>query len=216
MKKFLSTETLIRSIIVIVLIAFASTKYYFINVVFGLMIVFGMTLFGASMVRLYQEITNYYRTKTWEMSQIKTIILVSLVILIPITFLILLTPNLKIYSFLIVGIVLVVLLIYDLIKKLIWSKSPLLWDICSGATIFLSLTDLVTPFNVCSIWFSTLCPFSQSHRTFYIYLLKMISSGIWKAITINLNYFETRHTDSMAGIFWNTKDYVFLWHDYNV
>lgn len=119
MKKFLSTETLIRSIIVIVLIAFASTKYYFINVVFGLMIVFGMTLLGASMVRLYQEITNYYRTKTWKMSQIKTIILVSLVILIPITFLILLTPNLKIYSFLIVGIVLVVLLIYDLIKKLI-------------------------------------------------------------------------------------------------
>lgn len=118
MKKFLSPENLIRSVIVIALIAFASTKYDFKNVVFGLLIVFGMTLLGVSMVRLYQGITNYYRTKTWGMSQIKTIIFVSFIFLIPITFLIFLTPNLKIYSFLIVGVVLLVLLIYDLIKKL--------------------------------------------------------------------------------------------------
>jgi hypothetical protein len=118
MKKFLSPENLIRSVIVIALIAFASTKYDFKNVVFGLLIVFGMTLLGVSMVRLYQGITNYYRTKTWGMSQIKTIIFVSFIFLIPITFLIFLTPNLNIYSFLIVGVVLLVLLIYDLIKKL--------------------------------------------------------------------------------------------------
>lgn len=119
MKKLLSTENIIRGVVVIALIAFASTKYDLKNVILGLLVVFGMTLLGVSIVRLYLEFTSYLKTKTWGLSQIKTIVFVSMAILIPVMFFILLTPNLKMYSFLIVGVVLLVLLIYDLIRTLI-------------------------------------------------------------------------------------------------
>lgn len=119
MKKFLSTENFIRSVVVIALIAFASTKYDLKNIIFGLLIMFAMALLGGSIVRLYQEFKSYLKTKEWELSQIKTIIFVLLIILIPVIFLILLTPNLKLYSFLIVGVVLIVLFIYDLIRKIV-------------------------------------------------------------------------------------------------
>lgn len=119
MKKFLSTENIIRGVIVIALIAFASTKYDLKNTILGLLVIFGMTLLGVSLVGLYQEFISYSKNKIWGLSQIKTTIFVSSIILIPIVFLLLLTPNLKIYSFFIVGVVLFVLLIYDLIKRII-------------------------------------------------------------------------------------------------
>jgi len=119
MKKFLSTENIIRGVIVIALIAFASTKYDLKNIIFGLLVIFGITLFGVSLVRLYQEFMSHSKNKVWGLSQAKTIIFVSSIFLIPFVFLLLLTPNLKIYSFLIVGVVLLVLLIYDLIKRMI-------------------------------------------------------------------------------------------------
>lgn len=86
MKKFLSTEDIIRGIIVIVLIAFASTKYDLKNIILGLLVIFGMTLLGISLVILYQEFISYSKNRTWELSQTKTIILVSSIILIPIVF----------------------------------------------------------------------------------------------------------------------------------
>jgi len=119
MKKFLSTENIIRGVIVIALIAFASTKYNLKNIILGLLVIFGITLLGVSLIGLYQEFMSYSKNKVWGLSQAKTIIFVSSIFLIPFVFLLLLTPNLKIYSFLIVGVVLLVLLIYDLIKRMI-------------------------------------------------------------------------------------------------
>ncbi len=119
MKKYLTTENIIRGVIVIALIAFPSTKYELKNIILGLLVVFGMALLGVSIVRLYQELKGYLKTKTWELSRIKTIFFVAFVVLVPVMFLLLLTPNLKVYTFLIVGVVLLVLLIYDLIRKLI-------------------------------------------------------------------------------------------------
>lgn len=117
MKKILSTENIIRGVIVIALIAFASAKYDLKNIMFGLLVIFGMTLLGVSLVRIYQESMSYSKNKAWGLSQAKTIIFVSSIVLIPIVFLLLLTTSLKIYSFLIVGVVLFVLLIYDLVKR---------------------------------------------------------------------------------------------------
>lgn len=119
MRKFLSIENIIRGIIVIALIAFASTKYDLKNIILGLLVIFGMILLGVSLVRLYQECMSYSKNKAWVLSQTKTIIFVSSVVLTPIVFLLLLTPSLRIYSFLIIGVVLLVLLIYDLVKRMI-------------------------------------------------------------------------------------------------
>lgn len=119
MKKFLSTENIIRGLIVIAFIAFASTKYDIKNIIVVLLVIFGMTLLGVSFVLLYQEVMSYYKNKTWGLSQAKTIIFVSSIVIIPMIFILELTPNLKIYSLLIVGVVLLVLFVYDLIKRMI-------------------------------------------------------------------------------------------------
>jgi len=119
MKKFLSTENIVRGAIVIVLIAYASTKYGLENVILGLLTILGMTLLGGSIVRLYQEIVYYLKTKTWELSRNKTLIFISISVLTPVLFLILLPWHIVAFAFLIVGILLLILLIFDIIKKLI-------------------------------------------------------------------------------------------------
>lgn len=118
MKKFSPTEYIIRGVIVIALIAFASTKYDLNNIILGLLVLFGMTSWGVSLVVFYQEFMSYLKNKTWGLSQAKTIVFAVTIVLVPIIFLLLLTPNLKRYSFLIVGVVLLVLLIFDLVKRI--------------------------------------------------------------------------------------------------
>jgi len=119
MKKYFSTENIIRTLIIVVLIGFASLKYDIFNIILGLLIIFGMTVFGVSLVRLYQETTNYMSSGKWDLSISKCILLVSLVITLPIIFLLTLSPTIKIYVFVIVGVVLGVLLIYDILRKVI-------------------------------------------------------------------------------------------------
>lgn len=118
MKKALTTENIIRGSIVFALIAFASTKYELGNIIQGLLIILAMTLLGASFIRLYQEYLYYSKKKTWELSSKKTATMVVSSILIPILFIIVLPPNLKLYALLVVGIVLLILVIYYLINKL--------------------------------------------------------------------------------------------------
>jgi len=119
MKKYLSTENIIRAVIVVVLIGFASLKYDIKNIILGLLIIFGMTVFGVSFVSLYQEVTNYISSGKWDLSIVKSILLVSLAIVLPVIFLLMLSPTIKIYVFVIVGVVLAVLLVYDILRRIL-------------------------------------------------------------------------------------------------
>lgn len=119
MKRFLSTENLIRATVVILLIVFASIKYDIKDVGLGLLIVFGMTLLGVSIVGIYRGIISYRKSKEWNLSRNRTLLYIFFVISIPIVFLFFLPQSLKIYSFAIVGVVLLSLLIFDTLRRLI-------------------------------------------------------------------------------------------------
>lgn len=119
MKKYFSTENIIRAVIVVVLIGFASLKYDIKNIIFGLLIIFGMTVLGVSFVRLYQEITNYLNSGKWGLSIAKSILFVGIAITLPVVFLLTLSLTINIYVFIIIGVILAVLLIYDILRKII-------------------------------------------------------------------------------------------------
>jgi len=119
---FFSIENIIRGIVVIGLILFASSKYELMNILEGLGVILGMTLTGASMVRIYQEILDYLKIGSWTLSLLKTLMYLSVIILISLLFVLLLPIKIVIWSFSSLGVILVLLLIYDrigfLIKKL--------------------------------------------------------------------------------------------------
>lgn len=118
MKKLFTYENALRTGIVLALVVFASTKYEILNVIYGLLIVFCMTLMVVSMVQIYQEVIEYKRNKQWKLSVMRTLFFVSLIILIPILFLLYLPSSIKTYAFLIVGVVLFALLLFNLVMKL--------------------------------------------------------------------------------------------------
>lgn len=84
--KLLTSENLIRASIVIILVSFASVEYGIKDVIGGLLIVLGMFILGACIVRIYQELKNYIQTNIWELSIQKTLLFVSIVVLISVSF----------------------------------------------------------------------------------------------------------------------------------
>jgi hypothetical protein len=119
MKKLLSTENIIRVFVVIVLIAIASLKYDIKNVIVGLLIIFGMSLLCVSIVRLYQEVVDYSKSKQWGLSLTKSVLFASIIIALPVIFVFTLSSTLEIYAFGMVGAILLVLLLYDILKRII-------------------------------------------------------------------------------------------------
>lgn len=117
MKK-ISIENIVRAVIVIVLIAFASTKYGINSIIIGLFVILGMILLGVSMVKLYTIFLSYLKTKKWGMDKLITAVYLSIILIISLGFILLLPPNLKIYFFLIVGLVLFCLFIVDVLRRL--------------------------------------------------------------------------------------------------
>ncbi|TDN96737.1 hypothetical protein [Sunxiuqinia elliptica] len=115
--KLFTWENLIRLSIVIVLILFASRKYSIDSIVVGLLIIFGMAILGASIVRIYQESKGYIKTRKWELSRTKSIFFIFLIVFISMVFLLFLSDEMKKYSFLTVGVILLLLLIYDFLVK---------------------------------------------------------------------------------------------------
>ena len=118
MKKLFTFENMLRTGIVLALVVFASIKYEFLNVVYGLLIVFCMTLMVVSIVQVYQEVIEYKKNKQWNLTVMRMLFFVSLIILIPVLFLLYLPSSIKTYAFLIIGVVLLALLLYDLVMKL--------------------------------------------------------------------------------------------------
>ena len=106
-----------RLSIVIILILFASQKYSIENIIEGLLIISGMAILGACIVRIYQETKEYVKTKTWELSRTKTILFSFLIVFISAFFFLFLSDEMKKHSFLTVGVILLLLLVYDIIAK---------------------------------------------------------------------------------------------------
>lgn len=112
-------ENLIRFSIVVILILFASRKYSIDNIIEGLLIVLGMAILGACIVRIYQEVKEYIKTKRWELSRTKTMFFSFLIVFISALFFLFLSDEMKKYSFLTVGVILLLLLAYDILAKTI-------------------------------------------------------------------------------------------------
>ncbi len=115
--RLFTLENMIRLSIVIILILFASRKYSIDNIIEGLLIVSGMAILGASIVRIYQEIKGYLKTKRWELSQAKTIFFPFLIVSISVLFFLFLSDEMKKHSFLTVGVILLLLFVYDVLAK---------------------------------------------------------------------------------------------------
>lgn len=76
-----------------------------------------MAILGASIVRIYQESKGYIKTRKWELSRTKSIFFIFLIVFISMVFLLFLSDEMKKYSFLTVGVILLLLLIYDFLVK---------------------------------------------------------------------------------------------------
>ncbi len=114
--KIFSVENLIRLIVVIGLIAFASTKYKLHNILLGLSVIVGIAIIIACIVRLYQELKDYSRTKKWELEIKKTLLVVLLPVVLSGSLLLFAPQKIKNYAIILCSVVLLVLFIYDLIK----------------------------------------------------------------------------------------------------
>lgn len=110
-------ENLIRLSIVIILILFASKKYKIESIVEGLLIISGMAILGACIVRIYQEIKEFIKTKRWDLSRKRTVFFSFLIVLISVLFFLFLSVETKEHSFLTVGVILLLLLAYDLLAN---------------------------------------------------------------------------------------------------
>lgn len=116
--KLLKFENLIKFFIVVVLVLFASTEYGIKNVIGGLLVVLGMFILGACIVRIYLESQNYMRTNKWELSTQKTLLYISIIFLTSLLFFFLLSDKMMKYSFLSVGVILLLLFVYDIVVRM--------------------------------------------------------------------------------------------------
>ncbi len=110
-------ENLMRLSIVVILILFASMKYSIESIFEGLLIVSGMAILGASIVRIYQEMKEYLKTKRWELSLAKTIFFYFLIVFISVLFFFFLSNEMKKHSFYTLGVILLLLLAYDILAN---------------------------------------------------------------------------------------------------
>lgn len=87
------------------------------NILYGFIIGFSIFLIMISIARVYQEVIENIKNKKWNISAVRTIFFVSLIIMPVLSFIFLPSP-IKTYTFFIVSVILVSLLLYDLIMKL--------------------------------------------------------------------------------------------------
>jgi O-antigen/teichoic acid export membrane protein len=113
----LRIRNLASYIVVVVLIIVASEKYGYGPVLKGLGIFIGIVLFNLAVVRSYQEITFFFKTKSWGISSLVTILLILFVVGIPFVFVAFLKSTFVILGSVISACVLGVLLIYDIGRR---------------------------------------------------------------------------------------------------
>lgn len=116
-KKILSTDSIIRILVIVALIFFASTEYKVLNIIKALLIVCGMFLIGTILVKLYQEFIYLLNFKKWRLSIISTFLYTLSMFSISILFFIFLSDRMMKYCFLSIIIILSLFLIVDVIIK---------------------------------------------------------------------------------------------------
>jgi O-antigen/teichoic acid export membrane protein len=113
----LRIRNLASYIVVVVLIIVASEKYGYGPVLKGLSIFIGIVLFNLAIVRSYQEIMGFFKTKSWGISTLVTIVLILFVVGIPFVFVVFLKSTFVILGSVLSACVLGVLLIYDIGRR---------------------------------------------------------------------------------------------------
>lgn len=113
----LRIRNLASYIVVVVLIIVASGKYGYGPVLKGLGIFIGIVLFNLAVVRSYQEVIGFFKTKSWGGSTLVTIVLILFVVGIPFVFVSFLKSTYVILGSVLSVSVLGVLLIYDIGRR---------------------------------------------------------------------------------------------------
>jgi hypothetical protein len=117
MKRLLTTENIIRAIVIIILIAFASIEYNLKFILLALLFVWVLTMFIISTVMLYRAVIDYVKSKQWSLSLYRTILFLCSIVVAPVIVLVFM-PTLKIYFFTIIGVILFSLLLFDIARKI--------------------------------------------------------------------------------------------------
>lgn len=113
----LRVRNLASYIVVVVLIIVASEKYGYVPVLKGLGLFIGIVLFNLAIVRSYQEVMGFFKTKSWGISTFGTIVLILFIVGIPFVFVAFLKSTYVIFGSVLSVCVLGVLLIYDIGRR---------------------------------------------------------------------------------------------------
>lgn len=113
----LKIKNLAPFFVVVILIIIASEKYGYMSVLKGLGVFLGIVLFNLSIIRFYQEIMIFFKTKYWNISIIFTLILTLFVTGIPFVFITYLKSTYVILGSVLSVVVLGSLLIYDIGRR---------------------------------------------------------------------------------------------------
>lgn len=116
-KSILSGDTIIRVPIILLLIAYASTKYEVSNIVESILIVCGMFFIIASVLKLYIVSIGYLNKKRLELSIIKIFFYLLSIIAISVSFFVFLSAEIMKFCFLSIAIILFLFLLIDIIIR---------------------------------------------------------------------------------------------------
>jgi hypothetical protein len=114
--RFFTTENIIRGLIVLGLMLFASIEYELTNVLNGIAIVIGLVVLGLYIIKMYKELIYYFKISNWTLSIVKTIRYTSVIMVIALLYVLFLPYTLMAWSFSSLGVILVLLLIFDILK----------------------------------------------------------------------------------------------------